>query len=123
MMRPFLKCAGAVVVAVLCAGAAWGDTVISISAPSLPGGEVSVPYPAGQVFTASDSNDEATCCMWTASGLSNGLSLDSGGVLSGTPTAAGTVNFTVTASDDKGATQTTGTLSITIVAAPSISPT
>lgn len=121
MMRSFLRRAGAVVVAVACAGAVWGQTVISISAPALPGGEVSVPYPGGQ-FTASDDDGTATCCTWSASGLSNGLSLDSSGVLSGTPNAAGTINFTVTATDSNTASATTGTLSITIVAAPSISP-
>jgi hypothetical protein len=121
MMRSFLKCAGAVVVAAVCGGVAWGQTVISISPPALPGGEVSVPYPGGQQFTASDSDGTATCCTWSASGLSNGLSLDASGTLSGTPTAPGPITFTVTATDSNSASQDAGPFTVTIIA-PGISP-
>ena len=41
---------------------------------------------------------------WTASGLPAGLSISSSGLISGTPTTAGTSNVTVTAKDSTGAT-------------------
>jgi hypothetical protein len=54
-------------------------------------------------FTFSASGGAGTL-TWTASGLpANGLSLSSAGVLSGTPTTAGTITFTVTATDSSAA--------------------
>ena len=44
---------------------------------------------------------------WTASGLPTGLSISSGGLISGTPSAAGTFNVTATARDNAGATGST----------------
>jgi len=41
---------------------------------------------------------------WTATGLPSGLAISSAGVVSGTPTAAGTSSVTVTATDSTGAT-------------------
>jgi len=49
--------------------------------------------------------------------LPAGLSLSAGGALSGTPTVAGSYNFTVTATDSKGCTATAG-FALTIAAAP-----
>lgn len=51
---------------------------------------------------------------WTASGLPAGLSISSGGLISGTPTTAGTYSVTATAKDSSGATgSTTFTWTIT----------
>src|SRR6266700_2317826 len=115
-----IKCAGAVMLASWCA-AASGQTVISITVPPLPQGEATVGYPPEQ-FSATSSDGTATCCVFTASGLSDGLALSSSGQLSGTPTSSGTVTFTVTATDSNNGTGTTSQLSITINAAPSITP-
>ena len=54
-------------------------------------------------FTFSASGGSGTL-TWTASGLpANGLSLSSAGVLSGTPTTAGTITFTLTVTDSSAA--------------------
>jgi 5'-nucleotidase len=55
---------------------------------------------------------------WTATGLPDGLTVTSAGVLSGTPTTAGTAAVTVTATDAAGATGA-ATFSI-VVAAPAV---
>jgi predicted extracellular nuclease len=53
---------------------------------------------------------------WTATGLPDGLAISAGGVISGTPAAAGAATVTVTATDSAGAT---GSASFTyLVAAP-----
>ena len=64
----------------------------------LPNGVVGTPY--NQTLTA----DGDTPITWSlASGnLPNGLSLSTGGVISGTPTTAGTFNFTVKAANSAG---------------------
>jgi len=56
---------------------------------------------------------------WSASGLPGGLTLSAGGVLSGTPTAAGTVTFPVSVTDVYGGTANKN-FSLTIIAAPVI---
>jgi hypothetical protein len=45
---------------------------------------------------------------WTATGLPTGLSISSGGVISGTPSATGTFTVTATVHDSTGATNATG---------------
>ena len=90
-------------------------------APSspLPGGFQNVSY--SQTITASGGTSPYTFAT-TAGALPTGLSLSSGGVLSGTPTASGTFNFTITATDNVG---NTGLLAyaLTIAAAPTITTT
>ena len=54
----------------------------------------------------------------TAGALPTGLSLGSGGALSGTTTASGTFNFTVTATDVNG--QTASNAYTVVVAVPTI---
>jgi putative Ig domain-containing protein len=103
------------------AAAAPGQVSINAVA-SLPAGEATAPYP-GQTFTAVDSNPNppVTCCTWTSSGDLDGLTLDPfSGVLSGTPAAAGSFPFTVTAKDGTGANASLP-LTLTVNAVPSIS--
>jgi serine protease len=78
---------------------------------------VTVTNPGGQTATAgtaiaplqmqgSDSASGQTL-TYSASGLPSGLTISSGGLISGTPTTAGTYSVTVTASDSTGAAGTT----------------
>src|SRR5438034_6284358 len=100
MMRTLLKCAGVVAMAAVWGGVAWGQTP-SITPTTLPNGEVGVAY--NQTLDAGDALP--TCCTWAPTGaLGNGLSLTpiasgSTATISGTPTAAVPVTFTVTATD------------------------
>ncbi len=110
---------GALTLMLAFAAAAAGK--IKIHVPELPSAEATAPYPA-RTFTAADDDDDATCCTWTSSGNLDGLTLSSAGVLSGTPTAAGSFPFTVTATDSKSASGTSGTLTLTVIAGPGISP-
>lgn len=69
---------------------------IAISPPSLPDGVVNKPY--SQTLTGSGC---VGACMWSSSGsLPTGLALNSNtGQISGTPTAAGTFQFTALVTD------------------------
>ena len=86
------------------------DLVITTS--SLPAGQIGVAY--SQTLAASGGK---TPYSWSldAGTLPAGLSLSSGGVISGTPTTAGTSNFTVKVTDSQVPADTaTKALSITI---------
>src|SRR5258708_39131662 len=107
MMRTFLKWAGAVGMAVVCAGVAWGQNPsITPGSGPLPNGEVNVGYPT-QTLNANDPLP--TCCTWsvTAGALPDGLLLSTGttstATISGTPSGtfatATTFNFTIQATD------------------------
>ncbi|WP_395449463.1 putative Ig domain-containing protein [Aminobacter sp. UC22_36] len=75
------------------------DPVITIASPSagaLPAGTGGVAY--SQTFTASGGQGTHTFAM-TAGATPSGITLSPAGVLSGTPTVAGTFNFSVTATD------------------------
>lgn len=75
---------------------------VVVSPGSLPAGTVTVPY--SQTITASGGTGPYSFAV-TAGALPGGLLLDSvTGLLSGTPTASGSFNFTVTATDDNGVT-------------------
>jgi hypothetical protein len=88
-----------------------------ITTTSLPNGGTGVAY--NQTLTATGT----TPITWSiASGdLPNGLNLSENGVISGTPTAAGTFNFTVKATNSVG--NNTKALSIKILTPPVITTT
>jgi len=67
---------------------------VTVNPTSLPGGTVGVSY--SQTFTAT-GGDTAYTYTVTSGSLPGGLALQSDGTLTGLPTAAGTFNFTVTA--------------------------
>jgi hypothetical protein len=88
------------------------DTVSVTTSPiitgpsSLPAGYVGAPYPA-TTFTAIGGSGTGYTWSITSGGpalLAAGLSLSSGGVLSGTPSAAGTYPITVQIADSAGNT-------------------
>jgi uncharacterized protein (TIGR03437 family) len=91
--------------------AAQAVTVTPSSPP--PSGMVTVQYPQ-QVLTASGGYPPYTFTV-PANSLPAGLSLSPGGAISGTPTAAGTTTFLLTATD---ATGQTGTASLSLTVRP-----
>lgn len=72
-----------------------GTPTITVDTASLANGQVDQAY--SETLTA--SGGVAPYSYTVLSGLPAGLSLSSAGVLSGTPTAAGSFNFTITATD------------------------
>ncbi|WP_205910685.1 Ig domain-containing protein [Rhizobium sp. P44RR-XXIV] len=74
---------------------------ISLGPTSLPGGSIGTVY--SQIVTASGGTSPYSYAV-TAGALPAGLTLSSGGTLSGTPTAAGTFNVTITATDSSTGT-------------------
>jgi hypothetical protein len=90
--------------------------VLITTASPLPGGDVGATY--SQTFAASGGTTPYT---WTISSgtAPAGLTLSSAGVLSGTPTTAGSSTFTVKVTDNVGATSTKS-FTLVIAAAPSI---
>ena len=70
---------------------------------SLPNGIVNVPY--NQTLQATGGVGPYTYAV-TAGALPAGLTLSTGGVVSGTPTAVGASSFTVTATDSEGTPKT-----------------
>src|SRR5260370_116506 len=89
-------------------------STINIQPTSLPDGQVAVAY--SQTLQATGGKSPY---QWSlASGaLPAGLALSSGGQISGTPTASGTANFTIKATDSNAASGTQA-LSINVTAAP-----
>jgi hypothetical protein len=74
---------------------------IAVAPATLPNGTVGTAY--SQTLTASGGSGAYTYAI-TAGALPDGLSISTGGVLSGTPSMANTFNFTVTATDALGST-------------------
>jgi arabinan endo-1,5-alpha-L-arabinosidase len=93
-------------------------TPLTVTATTLPGGTVSASYSA----TLTASGGTGAGYEWTVSGgaLPGGLTLASGGILAGTPTAAGSFNFTVTVTDSSG-NAATASLSVVIAIAGPLS--
>ena len=80
--------------------------VLSITTTSLPGGTVNQDYPS--ITLTATGYDPAKALTWTAEGLPDGLTLSTGGVLSGTPAESGSFIVKVTAQvAGSGATGTT----------------
>ena len=73
-----------------------GSNILTVSPATLSNGTQGTAY--SQTITASGGSAPYTFAV-TAGTLPTGLSLSSGGVLSGTPSASGTFNFTVQATD------------------------
>ena len=101
------------------------STVVVTPAPSvttttLANGTVGTAYSA--TLQASGGAGTLTWALASGSSLPAGLSLSSAGTISGTPTAAGSTNFTVKISDASGSQQGSATatkqLSLTIAPAP-----
>ncbi|MCE1174657.1 MAG: putative Ig domain-containing protein, partial [Propionibacteriales bacterium] len=100
-------------------------TAVGFNASALVAGEISLG--SGVVGTAYaevslSATGGATPYTWTATGLPAGLSVSSAGVVSGTPTEAGTSEVTFTVTDVRGKTAET-TASITIAPAVHITTT
>jgi hypothetical protein len=88
---------------------------VSITTTSLPNWTISQ---AGYSQTLGVTGGTGTKTFATTSGtVPTGLTLSASGVLSGTPTAAGSFSFTVTATDTTGAT---GSQSYTVVINPAV---
>jgi hypothetical protein len=122
MTRLSIKWTAAVLLALVCAAAASGQPAVSPS--TLPAGEQNVAY--NQPLTASGFLPAPLCCTWSVTpgaGWPGGLSLtaaDKNATVSGTPTASGTINFTVTVGD--GISSVTQPYAITVNPALGISP-
>jgi uncharacterized repeat protein (TIGR01451 family) len=101
--------------------ASQSTSVTIVAGPSLtyaapPSGENGVAY--SDTLTATGGTTPYT---WSKTGtLPAGLSLSTTGVLSGTPSAAGTSTFFVTATDANGQATTALSTSVTIIAGPSL---
>jgi hypothetical protein len=99
----------------------YGDQVcpLFVTSSTLPAGKVGVVYPTQQL-TATGGTNSYTWSL--ASGtLPAGLTLSSGGAISGTPTASGDSAFVVSATDANGQS-IPGDLSISVSAATVKSP-
>ena len=102
-------------------GASCAKSTPSITTSSLPDGTGNIAY--SKTLAASGGSGTYTTWSIKSGTLPGALSLNSStGVISGTPTTSGTSNFTVQVTDSKGATGSAN-LSITIQAAPIITPT
>ena len=87
-----------------------GCQVISVTNPATTTGTVNAAF--SQTFTA--GNTVGTVTFTTASALPAGLSLSSGGVLSGTPTQTGSFGIVVTATDGNGCSGSGSTYTLVI---------
>jgi hypothetical protein len=91
-----------------------GPADLVITTTTVPNGQIGVAYSQTLVATGG-----TTPYTWSTVGgtLPSGLSLSSGGVISGTPTATGTSSFTVQVTDSQAPADTaTGALSIAVSA-------
>jgi streptogramin lyase len=75
---------------------------VTITSVSLPIGVLGTPYSAPTL----QASGGTTPYTWTATGLPPGMSINSAGMVSGTPTSLGTFNPTITATDSSIPTQT-----------------
>ena len=90
------------------------NPALAITTTTLPNATITSAY---NLTLATSGGTGVKTFAVTAGGLPTGLSLSSGGVISGTPSAMQSTTFTVTATDTVGATASRA-LSITVSAAP-----
>jgi hypothetical protein len=88
----------------------------SITTTSLPGGFTQTAYTAPAI-TATGGTPPYT---FSATGLPTGLAISADGVISGTPTVAGTSTPTITVTDSTSPTHLTGTANLSIAIAPDV---
>jgi hypothetical protein len=74
-----------------------------ITGANLPEGSTTAPY-AGNVTASDPDSDPIVFSDISGNLAANGLSMDAAGNISGTPTAVGTINFTVQVDDGRGGT-------------------
>lgn len=86
---------------------------VTITPTTLPDGEVNAAYTSTTLVGAGGTAPYTFAV--TTGETPGGLTLSSEGVLSGTPTAAGSTDFTVTATDSTEETPETGTEAYTLV--------
>jgi tRNA A-37 threonylcarbamoyl transferase component Bud32 len=82
---------------------------LSIQTSKLPSAQVGTPYSENVAATGGDGD-----YTWSASGLPPGLSLSSGGMISGTPTKGGQYPISLTVKDGESPTPQTATGTVTI---------
>lgn len=95
-----------------------GNTTPTIATSSLPNGAIGVSY---QEALSAGAGEAPLTWSISAGSLPVGISMNSSGVISGTPTTSGTSNFTVIVSDVDSDTDTQA-LSITIDTEPGSDP-
>ena len=102
------------------------NPAVSVTTNSLPAGVIGTAYPAGTALQAAGGVSPYTWAVTTGS-LPAGLTLNAAtGAISGTPsgTFVGTVNFTVTVTDNESPTKKTATANLGIsITAPALSVT
>jgi hypothetical protein len=95
---------------------------LAITTASLPAGTVASPYPS-TTLQASGGVSPYTWALASGSSLPAGLSLSTGGVISGTPATAGSYSLTFVVTDSLTPPDTAqATLALTISGAPSAPP-
>jgi Putative Ig domain len=87
---------------------------VTTTSGSLPAGTVNTAYPSNTNLSASGGIPPYTWSLTGGTTLPAGLSLSSSGQITGTPTAAGTTNFTVQVADSATPTANTATASLSI---------
>jgi hypothetical protein len=82
-------------------GSSTSGNTVTVTNPGSQTGTVGTPIGAVQIHAADSASGQSL--TYSAAGLPAGLSISSTGLISGTPTTAGTSNVTVTATDSTGA--------------------
>jgi hypothetical protein len=94
---------------------AWTiNNVVTVTAPANQTSTAGTAISPNVTVTATDSSSTATITGWTLSGAPPGLTISSGGVISGTPTTGGSYSVTAKATDSKGFTGTSTAFTWTV---------
>ena len=93
-------------------------SALSINSPPLPNGAVGSPYNAAVSATGGSGN-----YTFTATGLPAGVTLSTSGIVSGTPTTAGTFSVVVTATDAAASAAITASATFKVTIAPQLAVT